>query len=79
MPIARTDYDVLDYLASGMSVEEILRDFPELTHEGVRACLAYAADGERSLMSVYSVWVCRACRLGGRAMDPDDSVPLTPD
>ena len=38
-----TVYDVLDYLASDMSVEEILRDFPDLTHEDIRACLAFAA------------------------------------
>ena len=42
-----TVYDVLDYLASDMSVEEILRDFPDLTHEDIRACLAFAADRER--------------------------------
>ena len=36
--------DVLEYLAGGMSVEELLGDFPELTTEDVRACLAYAAD-----------------------------------
>ena len=44
-----TVYDVLDYLASDMSVEEILRDFPNLTHEDIRACLAFAADRERRL------------------------------
>ncbi len=49
-----TVYDVLDYLASDMSVEEILSDFPELTREDIRACLAFAADRERRLMSVYS-------------------------
>ena len=49
-----TVYDVLDYLASDMSVEEILRDFPDLTHEDIRACLAFAADRERRLMSVAS-------------------------
>ena len=43
-----TVYDVLDYLASGMTQEEILRDFPDLTGEDIRACLAYAADRERS-------------------------------
>ena len=47
-----TVYDVLDYLASDMSVEEILRDFPDLTHEDIRACLVFAADRERRLMSV---------------------------
>lgn len=35
--------DVLEYLAGGMTVEEILEDFPELTVEDIRACLAYAA------------------------------------
>lgn len=42
-----TVYDVLDYLASGMSQEQILRDFPYLTVEDIRACLAFAADRER--------------------------------
>jgi uncharacterized protein (DUF433 family) len=39
--------DVLGWLAAGMSHEEILRDYPELTEEDIRACLAYAADRER--------------------------------
>jgi len=43
--------DVLEYLASGMSEEEVLSDFPDLTHEDIRACLAFAADRERRLMS----------------------------
>ena len=47
-----TVYDVLDYLASGMSVDEILHDFPDLTHEDFRACLAFAADRERRLASI---------------------------
>lgn len=47
-----TVYDVLDYLASGMSEAEILADFPDLTSEDVRACLAFAADRERRLMSL---------------------------
>jgi uncharacterized protein (DUF433 family) len=42
-----TVYDVLSYLASGMTEPEILDDFPELTHDDVLACLAYAADRER--------------------------------
>jgi uncharacterized protein (DUF433 family) len=42
-----TVYDVLSYLASGMTEEEILSDFPDLTHEDIRACLSYAADRER--------------------------------
>ncbi len=45
-----TVYDVLDYLASGMSVEEILADFPDLTEADIRACWAFAADRERRLM-----------------------------
>jgi uncharacterized protein (DUF433 family) len=42
-----TVYDVLEYLASGMSEAEILADFPALTIEDIRACLAFAADRER--------------------------------
>ncbi len=41
--------DVLEYLASGMSHEEILSDFPDLTDEDILACLAFAADRERRL------------------------------
>lgn len=44
-----TVYDVLGYLASGMSHAEILDDFPYLTEEDIRACLSYAAERERSL------------------------------
>ena len=40
-------YDVLEYLASGMSHADVLREFPYLTEEDIRACLAYAADRER--------------------------------
>ncbi len=47
-----TVYEVLEYLASGMSQEEILRDFPDLTMEDIRACLAFAADRERRLSTV---------------------------
>lgn len=39
-----TVYDVLDYLASGMTHEQILHEFPELTHEDILAALAFAAD-----------------------------------
>ena len=46
-----TVQDVLQYLASGMSIEEILDDFPYLTREDIRACLAYAADRERRLVT----------------------------
>src|SRR5438046_6081845 len=44
-----TVQDVLEYLASGMSSDEILTDFPDLTSEDIRACLAFAADRERRL------------------------------
>lgn len=44
-----TVYDVLEYLASGMTEKEILHDFPELTVEDIRACLSFAADRERRL------------------------------
>ncbi len=47
-----TVYEVLEYLAAGMSYEEILSDFPYLTEEDIRACLSYAADREKSLMVV---------------------------
>jgi uncharacterized protein (DUF433 family) len=47
-----TVYDVLEYLASGMTEAEILSDFPDLTQEDIRACLAFAADRERRLLSV---------------------------
>ena len=45
--------DVLDYLAGGMTEQEILSDFPDLTHESIAACLAYAADRERKLRSSF--------------------------
>ncbi|MCL4741483.1 MAG: DUF433 domain-containing protein [Phycisphaerales bacterium] len=42
-----TVYDILEYLASGMTTEQILADFPELTREDIFACSAFAADHER--------------------------------
>ncbi len=42
-----TVYDVLSYLAAGMSMEEILDDFPKLTKEDILACLAFAAAAEK--------------------------------
>ncbi len=42
-----TVYDVLEYLASGMTPEQILADFPYLTPDDIQACLSYAADRER--------------------------------
>jgi len=47
-----TVYDVLEYLASGMTDEEILADFPDLGAEDINACLAFAADRERKFVSV---------------------------
>jgi len=47
-----TVYDVLEYLASGMSEDELLSDFPDLEREDIRACLEFAADRERKLVSV---------------------------
>lgn len=47
-----TVYDVLEYLASGMTTQEILDDFPYLTAEDILACLSYAADREKSLMVI---------------------------
>lgn len=47
-----TVYDVLGYLASGMSHEEILADFPYLEEEDIRASLAFAANLDRRLMAV---------------------------
>jgi uncharacterized protein (DUF433 family) len=44
--------DVLDYLASGMSEDEILEDFPELTREDIKASIAFAADRERRMMMI---------------------------
>ena len=47
-----TVYDVLDYLASGMSEDDIIADLPDLTHEDIRACLAFAVDRERKFTSM---------------------------
>jgi uncharacterized protein (DUF433 family) len=43
--------DVLGWLAAGVSHQEILADYPELTEEDIRACLAYAADRERRILT----------------------------
>ena len=47
-----TVYDILEYLASGMTTQEILDDFPYLTETDIRACLSYAADREKRLLVV---------------------------
>jgi len=43
--------DVLGWLAAGMTYEQIVADYPELTEDHIRACLAYAADRERRLVT----------------------------
>jgi uncharacterized protein (DUF433 family) len=45
-----TVYDILDYMASGMSEAQIIEDFPELTSEDIRAAIAFAAERERRLI-----------------------------
>ena len=47
-----TVYEVLEYLASGMSEDQILADFPDLTRDDLKACIAFAADLERKLITV---------------------------
>jgi uncharacterized protein (DUF433 family) len=47
-----TVYDVLSYLAAGMTMEQILDDFPYLTREDILACLSYAADREQKMLAV---------------------------
>ena len=47
-----TVYDVLECLASGMSEQEVLDDFPDLTRDDIRACLSFAADRERKFASL---------------------------
>ncbi|HLC41443.1 MAG TPA: DUF433 domain-containing protein [Methylomirabilota bacterium] len=46
-----TVYDILEYLAGGMTDDQILADFPSLTREDIRAALAFAAARERRLSS----------------------------
>ena len=47
-----TVYEVLEYLASDMTEDQILEDFPDLTREDLKACIAFAADHERRLLTV---------------------------
>ncbi len=47
-----TVYEVLEYLASDMTEAEILDDFPDLTRADLKACIAFAADRERKLVTV---------------------------
>jgi uncharacterized protein (DUF433 family) len=50
-----TVYDVLSYLAAGMTYEEILEDFPYLTMEDILACLSYAAEREQQTLKVANI------------------------
>jgi uncharacterized protein (DUF433 family) len=47
-----TVYEVLEYLASDMTEKEILDDFPDLTRADLKACIAFAADRERKLVTI---------------------------
>jgi uncharacterized protein (DUF433 family) len=47
-----TVYDVLGYLAAGMTIEQIMEDFPYLTRDDIYACLSYAADRESQVTSI---------------------------
>lgn len=47
-----TVYEVLEYLASDMTEDQILADFPDLTRDDLKACIAFAADRERKLITV---------------------------
>jgi len=49
-----TVYDVLEYLASGMTQQELLNDFPYLTREDILACLSFAAQRERMMLVAQS-------------------------
>jgi uncharacterized protein (DUF433 family) len=49
-----TVYDVLSYLAAGMTEQEVLSDFPSLTSEDIRACFAYAAEREHQTLHALS-------------------------
>jgi uncharacterized protein (DUF433 family) len=58
-----TVYDILEYLAGGMTEAEILEDFSELTSEDIKACLAFAADREKKLIELdrnrlQATWNC---------------------
>ncbi len=57
-----TVYDVLEYLGGGMTEAQILADFPDLTAEDIRACLAFAAARERRLATSSTTWNCCSTR-----------------
>lgn len=47
-----TVYDVLDFLASGLTMEQVLEEYPELEREDILACLAFAADREHRVTNL---------------------------
>lgn len=49
-----TVYDVLDWMAQGMTEQQIVEDYPELVVEYIRACLAFAADREHRLTAIHN-------------------------
>jgi uncharacterized protein (DUF433 family) len=49
-----TVYDILSYMAAGMTPDEILADFPTLTEADIQACLSYAADREHQLLVAHA-------------------------
>ncbi len=51
-----TVYDVLSYLASGMTCQEVLEDFPYLTQEDIFACLSYAADRDTESLGLLTLY-----------------------
>lgn len=64
-----TVQDVLEYLASGMTPDEVLADFPDLTAEDIRPCLAFAADRERRLRVGNGATTAIAALLRNRLAD----------
>jgi uncharacterized protein (DUF433 family) len=64
-----TVYDVLEYLASGMRQDEILKNFPYLTKEDILACLSYAADREKRNLKDLKIIKRRANELNEEALD----------
>ena len=73
--------DVLSWLAAGMSHQEILSDYPELTEADIRACLSYAADRERGVLT--AAWSCCSTRILGPRINnftrPGITVTLWPE
>lgn len=69
-----TVYDILSYLAAGMSVDEIIEDFPDLTRADIQACLSYAADRERRTSGV----CCSSIGCFVHTQEPTICSPFSP-